>query len=372
LANPAKSIDFGCDGFTASLPDWHELLQLTAPDKDCGIVFARGNFPNTPDAILARAQVRDDSGSRGTFDIHFLHEPKTETASHIDRKGPSGYKFGEKRAQGLANLRWPYMQYELERKGVKEARKGSYERISFIKDGTMFQVIRLRSGTLSKKDLKDTKGPDIQLPIKFRIGGKVQFGCPCSNGIEQSSTKDFKFKSVDGGYRLVYESKHYRHHLEIKVFINGLQTIITADETKSSGVIEVALSKDRPTFILTTHTLRDVANLPSGVEHYPMIPMASSTEIEDYLGISNTSNEMTDKLWLASLTIQFDAIETVEFCAIAKYMEQILGVSSVPIGASSRSSNSAKTTASTFEALPGIALIRNIMTTQYVDLESTL
>jgi hypothetical protein len=84
---------------------------------------------------------------------------------------------------------------------------------------------------------------------------------------------------------------------------------------------------------------------------------------------------MTDKLWLASLTTQFDAIETVELCAIARYVELILGVSSMPIP----SSTSAASFGLTDYAAPvdvdnasGMALISNIMTSQYVDLESTL
>src|ERR1700694_5105524 len=67
--NPAKTIDFGADGHTASLTDWHELLQLTVPDPTCGIVFVRGGFPNTADAILARAQQPDTSGQKGTFGL---------------------------------------------------------------------------------------------------------------------------------------------------------------------------------------------------------------------------------------------------------------------------------------------------------------
>ena len=277
-ANPAKSTDFGCDGFTASLTDYHELLQLTAPDKDCGIVFVRGNFPNTPDAILARAQVRDDTGSKGTFDIHFRHDPEDKT---------SGYELGVRRAQGLANFRWPYTQYELKRKGVDEAAKGSYEGISFIKDGTMFQILRLTSGRLPR-NIADTDTRSIQ----FQIGGKVQFGCPCSNGVEQSSTKEFEFTAIDDGCRLVYKSKHYTHRLDIQVFVNNQPAKITENRTTSSGTVEIELSKHEPIVIISTYTLRDI----SKETNPPMISDLSSMRIEDYLGISNTSLEMTDKL----------------------------------------------------------------------------
>jgi hypothetical protein len=209
----------------------------------------------------------------------------------------------------------------------------------------------------------------------FRIGGKIQFGCPCSNGIEQSSTKDFRFRSIDNGYRLVYESIDYHHHLEIQVFIDDKQALISADEAKFSGKVKVTISNMDPTIIVTTYTLRNVKNLPPDLEHYPMKPNVSSGEIEKYLGISNESDVLTDKLWLASLTTQFDAVETLEICAVARYTEQILGVCSVPIVAPtpvSESSYSTNIIDTDFKKPLGIALVRNIVTTQYVDLGSTL
>lgn len=369
-ANPAKSTDFGSDGFTASITDWHELLQLTAPDKVCGIVFVRGDFPNTPDAILARAQTREDSGSKGTFDIHFLSDPPPDdTSSAISHSTEDeelgGYTLGEKRAQGLANFRWPYMQYELQRKCGGVVRKGGYEGISFVKDGTMFQIIRLTAEQTPRRE-----APWPVQPIKFRLGGKVQFGCPCSNGIDQSTTREFAFNNE--GYRLVYKSKHYNHRLEIQAFVDGEQRRITSNE--DTGMIEVTLSQT-PTIIITTYTLRDLSIIHTESDPYPMVPMVDPVKVENYLGVSNTSLEMTDKLWLASLTKQFDAVETLEICAVARYVEQILGVSSVPIGANNATASfnaSDHSKHSDFENMSGIALVRNIMTSQYVELESIL
>lgn len=335
----------------------------------------RGNFPNTPEAILARAQYRDDSGSKGTFDIHFLREPSdARTTERQNSNSRLEYTLGERHAQGLANFRWPYTQYELKRDGWIS--KGSYEGISFVKDGSMFQIIRLAPGRLPKVR-HDQPQPPVQetQPIMFRIGGKIQFGCPCSNGIEQTSTKDFRFRSIDRGFRLVYESIDYKHHLEIQAFVNGVETFISADEAKSSGMVKVTISDMEPTIIVTAYTLRNVRDLPADLEHYPMIPNVSSKKIEKYLGISNESLDLTDKLWLASLTTQFDAVETLEICAVARYTEQILGVCSVPVlesNLSSASSDSFEITGIDFKQVPGISLVRNIVTTQYVDLGSTL
>lgn len=339
------------------------------------MVYVKGWFPNTPDAILARAQTREDTGSKGTFDIHF--QPKSPPNGSTFATAPVGYILGEKRAQGLANFRWPYMQYELERREGEEVRKGGYEGISFVKDGTMFQIIRLTAEQTPKR--KDSWGAQS---IKFRLGGKIQWGCPCSNGITQSPTRDFEFEVLDDGYRLAYNSKNkdsnhrleYNHRLEIQAFENDEPKLITkCDKTPATGVIKVTLSQS-PTIIVTTYTLRALPKTHKRSDTYPMIRMVDSTEIEKYLGISTTSPEMTDKLWLASLTKQFDAVETLEICAVARYVEQILGVSSIPInsGNTEHSLDLDPAAGPDFESIPGIALIRNIMTSQFVELESTL
>jgi hypothetical protein len=372
--------------------DWHELLQLTAPDKECGVVFVRGDFPNTPDAILARAQTREDSGSKGTFDIHFLAKPppketdvpasntpdaaertaatpsddgEPDTSIQLEKEEFGGYKLGEKRAQGLANFRWPYMQYELRRKLGEVVRKGGYEGISFIKDGTMFQIIRLTAEVTPKREV-------VWPPqsINFRLGGKVQFGCPCSNGIDQSPTREYIF--TNEGCRLVYKSEHYDHRLEIQVFVDGEERTIISDG--DTGTINVDLFQT-PTIIVTTYKLRATPKTKDKPEPYPLIPTVDAADIANYLGISEKSPEMTDKLWLASLTKQFDAVETLEICAVARYVEQILCVSSVPIisgNATTKSNVPGHSESSEFENISGTALVRNIMTSQYVELESVL
>jgi hypothetical protein len=180
---------------------------------------------------------------------------------------------------------------------------------------------------------------------------------------------------VNDGCQLIYDSNEYKHRLEIQVFVDGKQKVITADERLSAGILEVRLSNDEPTIVVSTYTLRDLSYPFPASDTYPMIPMVHSRKIEDYLGVSNTSREMTDKLWLASLTTQFDAIETVELCAIARYVELVLGVSSMPIPSSNSAASSGLTDHTApvdFDNASGMALISNIMTSQYVDLESTL
>ncbi|KAF7502815.1 hypothetical protein GJ744_005028 [Endocarpon pusillum] len=98
----AKSSDFGNDGYTASLTNWHELLQLTAPDPKCGLIYIRGDFPDTSDAILARVQNQYLAGGKGAFGIQLLHDPADE------------FRLGRVATNGLINYRWPHTQYWLD------------------------------------------------------------------------------------------------------------------------------------------------------------------------------------------------------------------------------------------------------------------
>jgi hypothetical protein len=65
VSRPFKSLDFGIDGYTASVTSKYELLQLTAPDDECGIVFVRGDFPDSAESILGRTQRRNQKGTWG-------------------------------------------------------------------------------------------------------------------------------------------------------------------------------------------------------------------------------------------------------------------------------------------------------------------
>lgn len=396
--NPAKSIDFGDNGHTASLTDWHELLQLTAPDPLCGIIFVRGDFPNTADAILARAQQPDTSGKKNTFGLE------------IDLDG-SDFVLGERRNQGFVNFRWPYIQYELKRKysdgGVEQIHIGIYEAISFVKDNIVFQVICLRPGRLHEESrgvAKNVKlSPDgrpedqatvieeprpndpKKLKIRFKLGGHVQFGCPCCTGYppygeESEKTFDgvYQFHSRYDGKRLVCVNSWYQKRLEIQLFVNDEPRII--DPVWSQGmrtegyggsvglpvIHDVELIAGSPTFIVATYALKD------GPSTELMLEKDSFKSIADYLGVPNDSEKMSDRLWTACLTTNYDAAEAMEFCAIGTAVEQTLCVSPVPTSITFNGELSPESKPDGNEENNGIALVRNIMVGQYVDLQSTL
>lgn len=372
------------------MSDWHELLQITAPDPYCGVVFIRGNFPNTADAILSRAQRRDHTGDKGTFGLEVVPDG-------------SDFVLGEKRSQGLINFRWPYIQCELRRKtkdgDVEETSSGTYEALSFIKDRIVYQVVcvRLAAG-LGISTLTETGST-----ISFRIGGRIQLGCLCSaaaspNGKPILPPDDHKLEAKDlGAMRLGCISHRYQKSLEVQLFVNDesksigdrtlqVQQGLVNDELLDLSTTEqVELKSGAPTIIVSTYALRDTM-VPQ-----PLLTKESFANIEEHLGIPVRSKRMTDRLWTACLTTNYDAAEGVEFCAIGRSVEQILCVSSIqmptnrPIGNGAGASSIASGSISPVEQeqqnrdaqgreedMSGIALVHNVIGTQYVDLQSAL
>ncbi|CZT10086.1 uncharacterized protein RCO7_03218 [Rhynchosporium graminicola] len=353
VSNPAKSSDFGAEGHTASISDWHEVLQLTAPDDVCGLVFVRGQFPNTPDAILSRSQRRDDSGNKGTFGTR-LHRAEND----------SDLELGERLAQGWVNFRWPYTKYDLRaRNDESDLSSGSYEQISFVRDGVLVQVIRLKSGHESSLSDYDSVDESERKIARVKVGGVVQFGCPCSNrGPAEADT--FHLSAGDG---IKCVSDRYQMKLEMHLFIDGVRQElhgplhgldydeVSGTEVDTSSVHGIEIRDGEPITIVSTCALRRVNSLSTGLD------MATFTDIEEYLGTSKTSINMTDRLYTALCSENYEASEAVDFCVIGRGVEQILGVCSVPLvskpGVSERDMET--------------ALICNVMTPQYINVQSS-
>jgi hypothetical protein len=355
------------------LTDWHELLQLTAPDKTCGVVFVRGQFPNTSDAILARAQRRDDTGFKGTFGTRL--EP-----AEID----TDLELGERRAQGWVNFRWPYTQYTLKRKDDKlDGNNGTYEEISFVRSGTVFQIIRIKWGSGSSISDFDSTETQDNYTVKVKAGGIVRFGCPCSN--DTSVGKDtFKLGIADNAKRVSCVSETYQKRIEVQMSIRGTPED-AGDPLESRGADErlnteadvssirrIELSIGDPIYIVSSYALRDADDERDTVDN------ASFADLEDYLGVSNTSLNMTDRLWTALCSTNYEASEAVEFCVVGRCVEQILGVISIPflspgvLASSSLRHGRAETASLKSQEVFETALISNLMTPQHVDVQSSL
>ncbi|KAM0809293.1 hypothetical protein AB5N19_09636 [Seiridium cardinale] len=371
-ANPAISSDLGVDGFTASLTSHHMLLQVTAPDPRCGLVFVRGRFANNAGSILARAQGSIYRKSRDLFGARLAR------ATH-----DNDIEYGATKAQGWINLRWPYVHYELKRKNMPEDRDtGSLEQITFVRDGVVFQAIRVKWGSESSVGGSDhDDDPDVRdtVTINLQTGGRVRFGCPCSaTRPPKSDNFDIRVEN-DASKVLTCTSSKYERRLETQLFVNGVSegfnhmsaTFENAEAADTTTIHALEVSKGQPTYIVYALAIQGVDDAQLSAQSVPF------DDIEDYLGIGWTSTNMIDRLWTAACSPNYEGGEAVEACAIGRGVEQILGVAAIPLcpkgvklgwGEEGLQFDQKKDRApESFE----IALVQTIMTAQFVDIQST-
>lgn len=357
----AKTFDFGDGGFTASLSEGNELLQLTRPDPTCGLIFVRGNYPDSAASMLARAQNQQlhEAQSNDTFGTNLVPEsPETPSSpwavSAVDRK-----------SQGWVNFRWPYAQYVLfhldAAKGFNRE-IGSWDTISFVKDKIFFQIHRLSLGVGSSATSDDHQ--DDVARARFKRGGQVRFGCPCSQNDIHRQVDTY---TITNNANIVScRSSNYRTRLEMTFSVNGIlqpppflnpcDTAADIEWVDMTSEVEVNIRVGEPTYVVSTYAIRT----EDGVEHDPSLPV----DLADYLGVSRGSVNMTDRLFTSLCAANYEAIEAVEFCVIGRGVEQILGVTSIP------TSSLHPTSPSFSHELGEKALIGNIMTCQFVDVES--
>jgi hypothetical protein len=343
-------LDFGAEGFTASLTDWHELLQITSPDPVCGMVYVRGLCPDNPASILARSQRRDDIGEKGTFGLQ-IQPPR------LEKPQPSALERGDRIAHGLVNFRWPYSQYELKHKGqskeIDAGDIGTCEEISWVNDSTVFQALRVKSASRNRIAYVDV-----------RVGGKIRFGCPCCNRSTIQDEDDHKGDELTSilsadDFQLSTASCLYGKRLEMQLFIDGdcqafERSSNPADYLSNCQKRRLELVPGQPKTIVATFRLVDDKN-PVQAGDLARYIKAPFEKVESDLGIALDSIDMTDRLWTACLPPNYTAMQAREFCALARCVEQIMGVTSVPVSPEH-----------------GVALVYNTITTQYVDLQSTL
>ena len=371
LSQAAKTVDFGSNGYTGSVGDWHFLHQITAPDPKCGVVYARGNFPDIADSILDRAQTESGGGSWG-FKIC----------------EDSEIRLGNFGSQGLLNYRWPIFSYSItdpitepitELSSTRVGRPltiepstnavdterdevGSLHICSFVKDGTVFQVVVIRRN--------QTKS-EIRRKLKFQFGGAVRFGCACQVGSytgrsgpsvgsqneqlspspatvdnltstiqEQTSQSEDKsqyyLQSREDGkvYSARCKSKLYDHvRLDMQLFVND-KAVVMNENSNARGETYIDLSTIQESecgngdqlVVVGTFSLSAIRS----ERHNFLKERPNSAEIEDYLGILSTSNAFTGKLWLSDQISRDPSDSGIETHTIARCVERIIGVSLVP------------------------------------------
>lgn len=313
--------------------------------------------------MLARAQNQQlhEAQSNDTFGTNLVPEsPETPSS-------PWAVSAADRKSQGWVNFRWPYAQYVLfhldAAKGFNRE-IGSWDTISFVKDKIFFQIHRLSLGVGSSAT-SDGHQDDVA-HARFKTGGPVRFGCPCSQNDIHRQVDTY---TITNNANIVScRSSNYRTRIEMTFSVNGIlqpptflnpcDTAADVEWVDMTSEVEVDIRVGEPTYVVSTYAIRT----EDGVEHDPSLP----ADLADYLGVSRGSVNMTDRLFTSLCAANYEAIEAVEFCVIGRGVEQILGVTSIP------TSSSHPTSPSFSHELGEKALIGNIMTCQFVDVESAL
>ena len=410
IHRPAKSLDFGSDGRTGSVTAWHELLQITAPHEDCGVVFVRGDYPDSAESVLARAQRRNEKGTFGlsirTKDV----QDDTNNNQCVLELTP---------AQGLINLRWPCTRFSLVRNDRENRADvfAAYTICSFAVAGSVVQVARITpaihtgSSGSTRSGVKAGMGVDIDV----EVGGNVRFGCSGSGkGIctgQQCPFRDTYTEEAPGEnedqYTLVCVSERHHQKLEMRLWVNrdpvnmrawrhvySTDDRICHEKTDFQGTFQDEIHplftsfpvtiEDKPITMVAQLTLVNRDSKTS----FTRQPMLSSSAVQNLLGVSDTSLLASYRLWSALLG-EAPGKDAVQLNSIGRCIESVLSLSAVPfrkrddeggetlddpvLRIISNSSGSQRArAASSARSCDYIALLRNIITPQVVDMESSL
>lgn len=337
-----KSLDCGSEGHTASLTRWHELLCMSSPHPNCGMIYVMGRFPRSAEAVVSRVERRDQTGGKGTFGIQFMPDSEGK------------FFLGDDVARGLINHRWPHIQYEFLSKATM--RTGYYEQCTFVNDGTVYQVTRITPDRFMSEESKAVVGDTKTRTCKFRIGGLVSFGCLCgarknprlSSNLQLHHPKlqlhdDSKVltcnATIDGQYCELGKPIHCSLHMEL--FVNGEKRPIelqkknellgtNADlserhETDLSSIHTVTLVPDKESIIVLAITLENGITPPKIHNSMP-----TSSSVKAILGVENDTQKgiynQSGNLWFLNRQ-ESDFFDKDDLHAIARTSEYLLSVS---------------------------------------------
>jgi len=411
-SRPSKSLDFGKDGYTASLSTWHELLQMTAPDPECGLVFVRGDFPDRSDSILARAQRRN---GKGTFGMTIKVPSGTE-------RDP-GWVQEATPVQGMINLRWPCTRLNWVRKRTRTGTDhfASFIVCSFVRDNTVYQIGRvvpkgltqssLSACSDSETQLDDSKSKHCSVTFQADIGGTIRFGCPSTaarQGHSASSKQCDKYTCDPPDYKssayvLSCTSELHDKRLEMRLWIDREPQKLTRHRCQSTDDEPGCRPEERFNTVVSLHALSSKLTLSDDkatiiVASFSLVNRDAhlnkdATKVIDYqivqryLGTADSTSLAPYRLWSAILGSS-SGPDSFELKAVGRAVETILGVASLPmpcgksphrvaIEAENFSPDDNRSRGSTASghhptANQGVALLKNIITPQIVDLESML
>ena len=416
---PSKSSDFGCNGYTGSLTAWHELLQITGPDPSCGLVYVRGDFPDDANSMLARTQRHNAQGTWGL-------KPEFDDQDDLRLTGPD--------ITGFINLRWPCAQFSLRCDGYEDGtytmcsfvKENILYQVIRIVPGKP-SADRLGANLPTQQQSQPRK-------LKFKIGGRLRIGCP-RNSRHSEPLGDIADPTVyysEQAKTLSFRSSLHNNSLALRMWVNRQQVelkpgspIAKKNTVDMTAVHEVELV-ETPTVIVASFSLFNSASDETHKETITMegLPqLIPSSVAQDYLGVADSSKNASYRLWQNIISQEDKSYKLkrsdFELNTVGRSVEHILCVSSIPMinpitkeepkvqsegsGEERQHLRDEKAAINVIESVnptyeesqkglesisgddttgppsgdihithKGIALIKNIVSSQWVDLESTL
>jgi hypothetical protein len=286
--------------------------------------------------------------------------------------------------QGYINLRWPFTRFNFLKADalLGSVAFASHIMCSFVKDQTMYQILRITpakplSPLTSSLSLPDTKRKNS---ITITVGGVLRFGCFSSahgmSDTQQAQIDDTNANEEDfdgapppfldqytiieppegqSAHVLAIESGTHGKRLEIRVWANresqelkNIPNLLarlnreddnSAEETDGRSISrEVkSLNGQFDVQILDDQAINVVASFSLVSKDQPIrwdaTDMIRSLEVEDYLGVLEYSTSAPYRLWSNVLgkPDSSDSPATFELNSVGRSIESILGVLSMPI-----------------------------------------
>ncbi|RYP42700.1 hypothetical protein DL767_000069 [Monosporascus sp. MG133] len=418
--HPACSFDFGHKGYAASCNYGGELLQMTAPSKKHGIVFARGDFQYSLYLSLARGQ--RERGGKSTFGLKLesssgpddavspSHEIEAlvEPISNTSLQSGARLYLGSMVERGCYNYRWPFNQYSLcvnrslvqkdgeanitPRKSdnvgekndhVEKKRKpieiGTCSLLSFVKDGVLYQVLRLdyechhSAKTCGKAEDSTELILRIDGPMRstetVELEGLWHIKHASANSFELAAGKpleagrEFRWRVSLSEFDI--ESGNYKG-IELAKRKDGKEGHYSKDWGERSPVYEAHLKGNgtkASRIFIASFRLCEAARAPEGVGACVITETPSPDDISEFIGIGPHNVLATAAMWQPIFYERQAKIECIselfEVDLIARCLEKILDVDLVPA-----------TFRTVTRASPPLAPVSNLFLNANVDLKS--
>ncbi|KAI1080457.1 hypothetical protein F5B20DRAFT_539294 [Whalleya microplaca] len=353
----ACSFELGDNGYAASCNYGGELLQMSAKDKQNGIILAHGDFEPSYYSSLARAQRKHGEQASFGLNIATNQQPyaREERITDIKKRGSSegsSLRLGNMTERGCFNYRWPFNEYvlllnEVNKSEAKET--GTCARISFVKDDILYQVIRLEPGCRPEADQSH------QFPwrgqIVLTIGGKINYRI----------FNELQDEGLDG---LLDARVHQLNNNKYEKLNVG-----ECNFSKEACHMRIELPKIEKEVRLSDRHVTFIAGfrLKTAGTQRPWPDISTSEDLYEYLGINPDNQMATGPMWEAIYLQREEQTncfsELPEANLVGRCIEKILTVDLIPAAFGKKGN-------SKFEDRGPLALVSNLFLHPSIDVQS--